>query len=97
MRTLSALLAAGATALTLTAAAPSTGSAGGSSSESGGARSAADRRFLRGSNHDDEDCDVQNAAIRRTRSECRWLDAHGNSAANQIGLAESTRDALKYP
>ncbi|MFD4443806.1 DUF732 domain-containing protein [Nocardia sp. NPDC058519] len=106
MRTLpsfSALLVIGAAAVTLTAiapiavAAPSTGSAGGSSSSGCGARSNADRLFLRESYFDREDCDVQDAGIGLAQSECRWLDAHGNSAANRIELAESTSDTLDYP
>ncbi|MEV0336120.1 DUF732 domain-containing protein [Nocardia sp. NPDC050717] len=102
MRTLPTLLVIGATALTLTAvapsaaAAPNTGSAGGSSSGCG-PRSDADRLFLRESYFDREDCDVQDAGIRLAQSECRWLDAHGNSAANRIELAESTEDTLEYP
>ncbi|MFE6923813.1 DUF732 domain-containing protein [Nocardia sp. NPDC057663] len=101
--TLSALLAIGAATLTLTAvapsavAAPNTGSAGGSSSSGCGPRSNADRLFLRESYHDREDCEVQDAAIQLALSECRWLDTHGGSAANQIELAESTRDTLEYP
>ncbi|MFE3545563.1 DUF732 domain-containing protein [Nocardia sp. NPDC059177] len=101
--TISTLLAIGATAVTLTAVAPSatagpnTGSAGGSSSSECSPRSDADRVFLRESYHDREDCDVQDAAIQLALSECRWLDSHGGSAANQIELAESTSDTLEYP
>ncbi|MFD6390793.1 DUF732 domain-containing protein [Nocardia sp. NPDC060259] len=101
--TLSALLAIGAATLTLTAvapsavAAPNTGSAGGSSSSGCGPRSNADRLFLRESYFDREDCDTQDAGIRLAQAECRWLDAHGNSAANRIELAESTEDTLEYP
>ncbi|WP_068057207.1 DUF732 domain-containing protein [Nocardia xishanensis] len=102
MRTVSTLLAIGATAIALTAAAPNTmaapdtGSASGSSSGCG-PRSDADRLFLRESYHDEESCEVQEAAIWLALSECRWLDAHGNSAHNQIVLAEDTSDTLQYP
>ncbi|MFI7530857.1 hypothetical protein [Nocardia salmonicida] len=44
-----------------------------------------------------EDWDVQDAGIGLAQSERRWLDAHGNSAANRIELAESTSDTLDYP
>ncbi|SNY86059.1 Protein of unknown function [Nocardia amikacinitolerans] len=102
MRTISTLLAIGATTVALTAAAPSalaapdTGSAGGSSSGCG-PRSSADRLFLSKSHHEDESCEVQDAAIQLALSECRWLDSHGNSAHNQILVAERTSDTLEYP
>ncbi|MEU4599911.1 DUF732 domain-containing protein [Nocardia sp. NPDC023988] len=108
MRTLpafSTLFAVGVVAVTLTAvapsaaAAPSTGSAGSSSGSASACapRSDADRLFLRESYFDDEDCDVQDAGIQLAHSQCRWLDVNGNSAANRIELAESTRDTLEYP
>ncbi|MEV0686627.1 DUF732 domain-containing protein [Nocardia sp. NPDC050378] len=103
LRPLSTLLVVGSAALTLTAfaptavAAPDTGSSSGSSSSGCGPRSDADLLFLRESYFDDEECDVQDAGIRLAQSECRWLDAHGNSAANRIELAESTSDTLEYP
>ncbi|WP_405135731.1 DUF732 domain-containing protein [Nocardia sp. NBC_01388] len=101
-RTVSTLLAIGASA-TLTAAAPiafaapDTGSAGGSSGSSCGPRSTADRQFLHASYHDSKGCKVQDAAIGLAQSQCQWLDAYGNSAHNQIVLAEKSRSTLDYP
>ncbi|QLY33498.1 DUF732 domain-containing protein [Nocardia huaxiensis] len=102
MRTTATLLALAATAaLTATAptalAAPNTGSSGGSSGTSCNPRSNADQLFLKKSNYDEKSCSVQDSAIRLAQSQCRWLDAHGNSAANHIKLAEDSRDTLKYP
>ncbi|MTE14137.1 DUF732 domain-containing protein [Nocardia aurantiaca] len=103
MRTLSTLLAASATAVALSAAAPAalaapdTGSSSGSSSPGCGPRSTADLHFLRGSHEDEHTCSVQDAAIGLAKSQCQWLDAYGNSAHNQIVLAEKARGTLKYP
>ncbi|MFJ4657945.1 DUF732 domain-containing protein [Nocardia sp. NPDC088792] len=102
-RTVSTLLAASATAAALSTvapaalAAPDTGSASGSSSPGCGPRSAADRRFLHASYEDEHSCSVQDAAIHLAKSQCQWLDAYGNSAHNQIVLAEKGRDTLDYP
>ncbi|GAB3204539.1 DUF732 domain-containing protein [Nocardia tengchongensis] len=107
MRTIPSLLAAGATAIALTAAAPaalaapSTGSAGGSSNGSSSPgcapRSSADVRFLRASSEEDSSCSVQDSAIGLAHAQCQWLDAYGNSAHNHIVLAEKARSAVKYP
>ncbi|MTK40145.1 DUF732 domain-containing protein, partial [Nocardia seriolae] len=103
MRTISTLLAVGATAVALSAAAPTalaapnTGSAGGSSDPGCGARSAADIRFLHDSYEDQHSCATQDAAIGLAESQCHWLDVYGNSAHNQIVLAEKSRSTLKYP
>lgn len=70
---------------------------GSASGSFGPARSAADRQFLRQSYYDDESWSVQDAAIGLAHSQCRWLDAHGSSAANRIRLAESSRDTVEYP
>ncbi|NKY44283.1 DUF732 domain-containing protein [Nocardia cerradoensis] len=102
-RIISSLLAAGATAAVLTAAAPAssatpdTGSASGSSGSSCGPRSSADRRFLRDYAEDDDTCSGQDASIRLAQAECNWLRAYGNSAHNQILIAEKSRGAVKYP
>ncbi|HLS78893.1 MAG TPA: DUF732 domain-containing protein [Nocardia sp.] len=100
VRTITSLLALGAAAAITAApatAAPSTGSAGGSSSSGCGPRSNADYHFLAESYFDEEPCDVQDAAIQLAHSNCRWLDAAGNSLRNQIILAEMNRDAVDYP
>lgn len=107
MRTISSLLAAGATAVALTAAAPATlaapntgsssGSSNGSSSPGCGPRSNADLRFLHATREDDNSCSVQDSAIGLAHAQCQWLDAYGNSAHNQIILAEKARGTLKYP
>ncbi|WP_040863335.1 DUF732 domain-containing protein [Nocardia niigatensis] len=107
MRTLSTLLAASATAVALSAAAPAalaapdtgsaSGSSNGSSSPGCGPRSAADLRFLRASHENENSCTVQDRAISLAQAQCQWLDAYGNSAHNQIVLAEKARNTLKYP
>ncbi|MFE3759484.1 DUF732 domain-containing protein [Nocardia tengchongensis] len=110
MRTLSTLLAAGATAVALSTsaptalAAPSTGSSGSSSGSSNGSsdpgcgpRSNADLRFLRAARQTEFSCSVQDSAIGLAQSQCKWLDTYGNSAHNHIVLAERSRGAVKYP
>ncbi|MET7767452.1 DUF732 domain-containing protein [Nocardia sp. NPDC005366] len=101
-RTVSTLLALGATAVLTAAApvalaAPDSGSAGGSSSSGCGPRTNSDRRFLRESYQTDESCGVQDSAIELAQAECRWLDVYGNSIHNQIVLAEKTRGSVDYP
>ncbi|MGX1810361.1 DUF732 domain-containing protein [Nocardia sp. NPDC055321] len=105
MRTLPTLIAIGATAAALTAAAPTafaapdTGSGSGSGSSGSGcaARTSADRQFLRDAGQTKKSCTVQDSAIRLALSQCRWLDTNGNSARNHITLAESSRGAVQYP
>ncbi|MCC3314749.1 DUF732 domain-containing protein [Nocardia africana] len=98
----SSLLAAGAitAVLTVTApatfAAPDTGSSG-SAGSSCGPRSGADNLFLSNYAEDDDTCSGQDSAIQLAQAECHWLDAYGNSAHNQIVLAEKSRGAVKYP
>ncbi len=103
VRSLSALLATGAALAALTAAAPTalaapdTGSASGSSGSSCSPRTSSDQLFLNSYAEDDENCDGQDASIQLAQSECNWLRAYGNSAHNQIVLAERSRGAVKYP
>ncbi|OBA51930.1 hypothetical protein A5780_28360 [Nocardia sp. 852002-20019_SCH5090214] len=102
-RIVPALLAASATVAVLTAAAPATfaapdtGSASGSGGSSCGPRSPADQRFLSDYAEDDDTCSGQDSAIQLAQAECNWLRAYGNSAHNQIVLAEKSRGAVKYP
>ncbi|WP_036508767.1 DUF732 domain-containing protein [Nocardia aobensis] len=105
-RIVASLLAAGATAAVLTVAAPATfaapdtgpsGSASGSAGSSCGPRSGADNLFLSNYAEDDDTCSGQDSAIQLAQAECHWLDAYGNSAHNQIVLAEKSRGAVKYP
>ena len=90
-----ALLTAGAP--TVLAAVPDTGSASGSAGSSCGPRSAADHQFLRDYAEDDETCSGEDASIQLAQAECDWLDAYGNSAHNQIVVAEKSRGAVQYP
>ncbi|MQY18082.1 DUF732 domain-containing protein [Nocardia macrotermitis] len=100
-RTFASLLAAAATAALLTTtasnafAAPDTGSASGSSGC--GTRSSADQLFLNSYAEAYDTCDSQDAAIQLARAECNWLRAYGNSAHNQIVIAERSRPSVKYP
>ncbi|MEV5650202.1 DUF732 domain-containing protein [Nocardia sp. NPDC052254] len=103
VRTLSTLLATGAAVTALTVAtpmalaAPDTGSTSGSAGSTCGPRTPADQLFLNRYAEDDETCGGQDASIRLAQADCNWLRAYGNSAHNQIVLAERSRGAVKYP
>ncbi|MBF6171801.1 DUF732 domain-containing protein [Nocardia blacklockiae] len=60
-------------------------------------RSPIDKQFLEQSHLDDADHVRQDAAIQLAHAECGWLDANGNSAANQVKLAENLRGSVEYP
>ncbi|WP_198036917.1 DUF732 domain-containing protein [Nocardia sp. BMG51109] len=60
-------------------------------------RSAVDRQFLKQSHLEDADHIRQDAGIQLAHADCAWLDAKGNSAANQIALAENLRSSVDYP
>lgn len=60
-------------------------------------RSPVDTQFLDKSHLKDADHVRQDAAIQLAHAECGWLDANGNSAANQVRLAENLRGSVEYP
>ncbi|MEU7628478.1 DUF732 domain-containing protein [Nocardia sp. NPDC049220] len=75
-------------------AAPNPSSASGTSSP---ARSSADRQFLRESYYEDASYSMQNAVIELARTECDYLNKHGNTAGNRIYLADETNKFVDYP
>ncbi|WP_327149965.1 DUF732 domain-containing protein [Nocardia sp. NBC_01329] len=57
----------------------------------------ADREFLRASAFDDENRQLQDAAIALAHAQCEYLGTSGNTAANRTYLAEEARPFVEYP
>ncbi|NUS95005.1 MAG: DUF732 domain-containing protein [Nocardia sp.] len=57
----------------------------------------ADREFLRASAFDDENRQLQDAAIALAHAQCEYLGTSGNTPANRTYLAEEARPFVEYP